>query len=76
MEKNEIASIIKEALVDAEVKIDSDGYHYQITVISPCFKGLNKVKRQQRIYQTLHEQITSGTLHAVSIKAFTPDELD
>ena len=38
------------------------------------FAGLNAVKRQQAVYATVNDLITNGTLHALSIKACTPEE--
>jgi acid stress-induced BolA-like protein IbaG/YrbA len=32
------------------------------------------VKRQQTVYGALRDAIASGSIHAVNIQAFTPDE--
>jgi acid stress-induced BolA-like protein IbaG/YrbA len=40
--------------------------------ISELFEGLSAVKRQQLIYGALTDEIASGALHAISIKAYTP----
>ncbi|MDD2841792.1 MAG: BolA/IbaG family iron-sulfur metabolism protein, partial [Tolumonas sp.] len=34
----------------------------------------SRVKKQQTIYAPLTEQIASNAIHALSIKAFTPEE--
>lgn len=69
-----IETSLRSAFADAEITVNGDGYHYQITIISNEFLGLNKVKRQQAIYKVLNEEIKSGALHAVSINALTVNE--
>ena len=55
-------------------KVEGDGYHYQILVVSDVFNGRSKVSRQQWVYGKLKEYITSGRLHAVSMKTLTRSE--
>ena len=43
-------------------------------VVSEAFAGLSPVKKQQMVYAPLNEHITSGELHALTIKAYTPAE--
>jgi acid stress-induced BolA-like protein IbaG/YrbA len=74
MEKK-IEALIKEYFDVVQVKVEGDGYHYLLTVESPSFEGLNKVKRQQMVYKALHSVITSGDLHAVSIQTYAPGEV-
>ncbi len=45
-----------------------------IVVISEQFTDLALVKKQQLVMATLKEPLASGKLHAVSVKAYTPDE--
>lgn len=56
------------------VNVEGDGYHYQITIVSDQFINKGKVKRQQWVYARLNQFITSGSLHALSMKTFTKDE--
>ena len=74
MTPEEIKSIILESLENAEVMVEGDGSHFQVTAISNQFEGLRPVKRQQVIYGLLAEHITRGTLHAIGIKTFTETE--
>ncbi|ASQ45524.1 BolA family protein [Legionella clemsonensis] len=55
-------------------QVEGDGYHYQLTIVSDAFLGKSKVARQQWVYGKLKEYITSGSLHAVSMKTFTKEE--
>lgn len=56
------------------VKVEGDGYHYQLTVVSNAFIGKLPVARQQWVYSKLKDLITTGTLHALSMKTWTKDE--
>lgn len=56
------------------VKVDGDGYQYQITVVSDVFLNKAKVARQQWVYTQLKEFITTGELHAISMQTWTKEE--
>ncbi|MGJ8686319.1 MAG: BolA family protein [Spongiibacteraceae bacterium] len=65
---------LAEHFPDAEIGVDGDGSHYQVSVVSPVFEGLRPVKRQQLVYAALNDWIRDGSLHAVNINASTPAE--
>ncbi|AVG17831.1 BolA family transcriptional regulator [Chromobacterium vaccinii] len=52
----------------------SGGGHYTLTIVSARFAGLNRVARHRLIYQTLGE-LMAGRVHALAIRALTPEEL-
>jgi acid stress-induced BolA-like protein IbaG/YrbA len=54
--------------------VDGDGHHFGAIIVSADFAGLNRVKRQQRVYQTIRDKLDSGELHALSMQTFTPEE--
>ena len=71
----QIATMVTDEFADdSQVNVDTDGYYFNIQVISARFDGLNTVKRQQLVYKGLQQAITSGSLHAVNIKTYTPLE--
>ncbi len=74
MEPNDIAAILKAELALSEAFVKADGSHYEITVVGECFDGVSRVKQQQLVYGPLMDKIKDGTLHAISIKAYTPTE--
>jgi BolA protein len=47
--------------------------HFNVTVVSAAFSGLNRVARQRLVYQTLSEELAGG-VHALSLTTTTPDE--
>ncbi len=75
MHPEEIKQIIEAGLTECTAIVEGkDGKHYTAAVVSPAFLGKNRVQKQQLVYNTLNHYITDGTLHAISIKTFTPEE--
>lgn len=75
MDLNTIKQILEGAFPEAEIEVKGDGYHHEVIIISPTFENQSLVARQQRVYKLFTKQIESGELHALSIKAKTPAEL-
>ncbi len=48
--------------------------HFDLTIVSDEFSGLNTVGRHRLIYDALSDMMP-GEIHALSIKAFSPDEI-
>ncbi len=74
IEESTIKQLIENAIPDAEVDIRGDGSHFQARVVSPAFDGVRAVKKQQMVYAALADQIADGSIHALTIKAYTPEE--
>jgi acid stress-induced BolA-like protein IbaG/YrbA len=71
----QVKSMIETALPDAKVQVDSeDLHHFEAVVVSSTFSGQRPVRRQQMVYAALNELLTSGRLHALALKTFTPEE--
>jgi BolA family transcriptional regulator, general stress-responsive regulator len=51
-----------------------DGGHYKLTIVAAAFSGQNTVKRHQAIYAAAGD-LMRGRIHALSIRAFSPDEV-
>lgn len=74
MDSAQIKALLTEALVLDEVHVQVKGTHYEIIAVGTVFEGKRPVQKQQAVYAPLNDHITDGTLHAVTIKAFTPAE--
>ena len=74
METTEVQRLIEDGLPGAEVKVTGDGSHFEAVVISDAFEGQSPVAQQKMVYATLGDHITSGALHALTIKAYTPEK--
>lgn len=51
----------------------SGGGHFYLTIISSAFANKSRIQRHQLIYAALGDMMTND-IHALSIKAFTPEE--
>ncbi|WP_192458343.1 BolA family iron metabolism protein IbaG [Musicola keenii] len=74
MENNEIKDVLMQALALDEVHVSGDGSHFQVIVVGDVFKEMSRVKQQQAVYGPLMEYIADNRIHALSIKAYTPEE--
>ena len=76
MEPEEIKKLIEAGISESQVIVTGESGKYEAIVISPEFEGKTMVKEHQMVYATVNEHIASGALHALSIKAYTPNEWD
>ena len=74
METNEIKDVLMQALALDEVHGTGAGSHFQAIVVGELFAGMSRVKKQQTVYAPLMEYIADNRIHALSIKAYTPEE--
>ena len=70
----QIREAIRSRMPGAEVDAVVDGNRAMITVISDAFAGMSRVKKQQAVYACIDHLIANGSLHAVTIRALTPEE--
>ncbi len=47
--------------------------HFKLVIVSATFDKQPSVRRHQKIYQILSEEMQNG-VHALSLKTFTPEE--
>lgn len=77
MKPEAIRDMIEAGLPDCQAHVEGpDGTHFSAIVVSPAFVGKSRVQKQQMVYDTVKSHLLDGTLHALSIKAFTPEEWD
>lgn len=74
MDAVEIQKMIESNLPSSQVTVTGDGRHFEALVIWADFTGMNLLSRQRAVYDTLGDNIRNGTIHALSIKAKTPNE--
>ncbi len=74
MDAGEIITLIKDAIPDAEVRIEDlrgDGDHYAAYVTSSAFEGKTRVQQHQMVYQALQGRM-GGELHALALQTQIP----
>lgn len=75
MESQEVVNRIRQAVPDAtDIQVDGADCDFRAIVLSPSFEGLSPVKRQQSVLAQFSDVLSTGELHALSVKAHTPDE--
>jgi len=50
------------------------GGHFALTIVAECFRGKSVVARHRMVYDALAAEM-GGAIHALGIKAYTPDEI-
>ena len=76
MTAQDITTLIKTALPDAEVQIEDlagDGDHYKARIESAAFRGLNRVRQHQLVYEALGGRM-GGALHALALETVPTPE--
>jgi len=74
VESEAIKAMIEQGIPGSRATVSGDGRHFEATVISAEFAGKTPVKKQQLVFAALGDNITSGAIHALNIKTFTPEE--
>ncbi len=74
MTPEEVQTMIEANLAGCTATVTSaDNTHYEAIVISADFTGKRPLQRHQMVYSALGDKI-GGDIHALSIKAQTPEE--
>lgn len=68
------SDLVEQAIPSSKAEINGDGSKFEAQVVSPEFEGKSTVNRHRMIYSVLDEHIKSGAIHALTIKAYTPEE--
>jgi acid stress-induced BolA-like protein IbaG/YrbA len=69
----QVQTMIQDRMTNAEVKVVGDGQHFEAIIISPDFVGKSRVKQHQIVYGALQAELAAETIHALSLKTFTPE---
>ncbi|MCI5072256.1 BolA family transcriptional regulator [bacterium] len=74
---DQIKKVLEDSLTNAKVTVhDMTGTsdHFQVQVVSSDFEGKNAVQRHRMVYDLFGTDV-GNAIHALSIKALTPDEV-
>jgi acid stress-induced BolA-like protein IbaG/YrbA len=74
VDSTKVQELLQSALNLEELIVKGEGSHYEVIAVDAQFEGMSRVKKQQTIYAPLMEYIQRNDIHAVSIKAYTPEE--
>ncbi len=74
MRMDYFSDLVEKGIPGAKADVSGDGSKFEALVISDAFAGESIIKRHKMIYAILNEHITSGAIHALTIKAYTAAE--
>lgn len=74
MQSEDVRERLATALPDCQIEVQNDGNKFLVVAVGERFSGLSRVKRQQAIYGELNDLLAEGTIHALTIRAMTPEE--
>ncbi len=75
MDEEQILQRIKTLYPQAAMEANGENCNFEVFVVSPEFEGMSLLKRQQSILALFREELQTGKLHALGVKAKTPAEL-
>ena len=74
MNPSDISQLIAAGFAGADIKVMSDdNTHFEAIVVASEFEGKRPLARHQLVYRTLGA-LVGNEIHALSIRAYTPDE--
>lgn len=74
MQVDRIKELIENKLIGAQVLVEGDGAHFSAIVIAEVFANKSRIAKQQMVYDAVRQELLDGTLHALSVKTYTPEE--
>ena len=74
MTPDDVKKLIEDGIPGSQAIISGEGCNLEATVISDQFEGKTMLAEQKMVYAVVDNLIKSGELHALGIKAFTPQE--
>lgn len=74
MQPEEIKRLIEKGLSEAEVRVSGDGRHFEAVVVSDAFSGKSTLEQHRMVYAALGDRFDTDSVHALSIKTYTPAE--
>lgn len=74
MNSEQLTQILQQAFPQADIQVTGQAGKFDLRIVDSAFEGKRTVARQQNVYAPINEHIASGVVHAVTIRAMTPEE--
>jgi acid stress-induced BolA-like protein IbaG/YrbA len=75
MNADVVKKLIEEKIAGCHAQVfTQDNKHFEAIVSSEQFSGLSRLQQQQMVYAALNHLISTGELHALSLKTIIPSE--
>ncbi|MES9991463.1 MAG: BolA/IbaG family iron-sulfur metabolism protein [Candidatus Thiodiazotropha sp.] len=75
MNEQDLINRIQELYPDAEISVAGENCSFEVNVTTPAFDNMKSLQRQRSILTLFKEEIASGELHALTVRAKTPKEV-
>lgn len=75
MNEQELINRIKNLYPDAQISVSGESCSFEVNVTTPAFEEMKSLQRQRSILTLFNEEIASGELHALTVRAKTPGEV-
>jgi len=75
MTLDEIQTKLEAGVKGSAVTMQGDGCNCSTIVVSAVFEGMSSLARHKMVLASVRSEIDSGELHALTIKARTPEEM-
>ena len=69
----DIQTYITRGLPCDHCEVAGDGHHFEAVIVSPEFRGKNRVQQHQLVYRALGDRMREE-IHALSMQTLTPEE--
>ncbi|MEZ4705367.1 MAG: BolA family protein [Bdellovibrionota bacterium] len=73
---DQIKTTLETKIEAAQVAVDDltgTSDHFRVTIVSPAFANLSPIEKHRKVYDALGSDV-GGAIHALSIKAYTPEQ--
>lgn len=74
MTPEQLSHLLQQSFAGADLAVTGQAGKFDIRIVSAEFEGKRTLARQQAVYAPLNADIASGAIHAVTIRAYTPEE--
>ena len=74
MNEQDLIARIRNLYPDAEISASGENCSFEVQITTPAFAEMKSLQRQRSVLTLFSEEIASGELHALTVKAKTPDE--
>jgi BolA protein len=75
MDEVTLKARVRDLYPDAVIEVNGESCNYEVYVVSEAFADMRTLQRQQSVLALFAEEFKTGALHALGVKAKTPEEL-
>ena len=72
--QEEVRARIQATFPDAEIHLEGQDCNLNAVIVSTAFEGQGLLARQRAVMATVQDLVSSGALHALGLKTYTPEQ--